>query len=181
MILNKIINNYEISRNMARKILNNYINKKSVSIQYKKFLDKTKEKCIEKYFNKLIDNIFDEWVEDGKPIEISNYEIKNYSKLYNEKVKKISEELKHKIKRENIKLSFKDNTINLQEQFVVSYNMQIVSQYPEIIKNENINYSPSETAKEDFIETCLQYNNKISWAYYKGKEINLTNEKKKNC
>ena len=106
---------------------------------------------MEKYFNKLIDKIFDKWVEDGKPIELSKHEIEKYSELHNkEKFKKISQNLKEKRKRENIKLSFKDNTINLQQQFVVSYNLQLVSQYPDIIPNKNINYEPSETAEKRF-------------------------------
>ena len=98
------------------------------------------------------------------------------------KIKKLSERLKEKIKRENIRLSFKDNTINLQEQKVVSYNLQLVSQYPDIIPNKNINYAPSETAAEDFIKTCLYYNDKMKWADYKGeKKLKLTEkEKEKN-
>ena len=77
------------------------------------------------------------------------------------------------------KLWVKDNTINLQQQFVVSYNLQLVSQYPDIIPNENINYEPSENAEKDFIETCLNYNEMIRCAYYKGKKkLNLSNEEK---
>ena len=122
MIINKLIKDHEISKNKARKIYNNYIFNKITKVNFKRYLDKIKEKYVEKYFNKLIDKIFDKWVEDGRPIELSKHEIEKYSELHNkEKIKKISQNLKEKIKRENIKLSFKDNTINLQQQFVVSY------------------------------------------------------------
>ena len=187
MIINRLIDGYEFSKNKAKKVYNCYINNNLISSghnieinKFKKELDKIKEKCVEKYFNKLIDKIFDKWVEDGKPIEISEHEIKKYSELYNNvNIKKITEELKHKIKRKNIKLSFKENTVNLQQQFVVSYNLQLVSQYPDIIPNKNINYEPSENAERDFIETCLNYNNNIKWSYYTGKKkLNLSNEEK---
>ena len=98
MIINKIIKDKEISKNKARKLYNDYINNNlnksefstpSEVIKCKRYLDKIKEKCVEKYFIKLINKIFDKWVEDGRPIEISNHEIEKYSELYNkEKIKK---------------------------------------------------------------------------------------------
>ena len=179
MIINIIMKEQEISKKESKRIYHNYICNKITDINSKRYLDKMKEKYISKYFNGLIDKIFDRWIEDGKNIEVSDYEIEKYSEQNNIKIKKLSERLKEKIKRENIKLSFKDNTINLQEQKIVSYNLQLVSQYPDIIPNKNINYEPSETAEKDFIETCLNYNNKIKWAYYTGKKkLNLSKEEK---
>ena len=166
MIINKIMKEEEISKKESKRIYHNYINNIISDEKTKLYLDKIKEKYLTKYFNKLIDNIFDKWIEDGKSIEVSDHEIKKYCEVNEIKIKNLSERLKEKIKRENIKLSFKDNTINLQEQKVVSYNLQLVSQYPKIIPNKNINYAPSETAEKDFIETCLYYNNEIKWAYY---------------
>ena len=179
MIINKIIKQFEVSKKESKRIYHNYINNKISDDKTKRYLDKIKEKYIEKYFNNLIDKIFDKWIEDGRRIEVSNQEINKYCELNEVKIKKLSERLKEKIKRENIRLSFKDNTINLQEQKVVSYNLQLVSQYPDIIPNKNINYAPSETAAEDFIKTCLYYNDKIKWAYYKGEKKLKSTEKEK--
>ena len=180
-IIDKISKEDEISKKESKRIYHNYISNKITDIKTKRYLDKIKEKYVEKYFNKLIDNIFDKWVEDGRPIEVSDHEIKKYCEVNNKRINNLSERLKEKIKRENIKLSFKDNTINIQEQRVVSYNLQLVSQYPEIIPNKNINYSPSETAEKDFIKTCLYYNDKIRWAYSNGeKNLKLTKKEKKN-
>ena len=178
MIITRIIKDTENSKKECKRIYHNYINNQ-INEKAKIYIDKIKEKYITKYFNKLIDNIFDKWIEDGGNIEVSDYEINKYYEINNEvKVKKLTEKLKEKIKRENIKLSFKDNTIKLQQQVVVSYNLQIVSQYPDIIPNKNINYAPSETAEKDFIETCLYYNNRIRYAYYNGKDLNLSEEEK---
>ena len=165
MIINKIMKEGNTKKE-SKRIYHHYINNRISDEKTKIYLDKIKEKYIEKYFNKLIDNIFDKWIEDGKHIEISQYEIEKYCELNKIKINKISDNLRNKIKRENIKLSFKDNTINLQQQKVVSYNLQLVSQYPDIIPNENINYEPSENAEKDFIKTCLDYKNKIKWGYY---------------
>ena len=179
MIINKLIKEQKRSKKESKRIYHNYICNKITDINSKRYLDKIKEKYISKYFNGLIDKIFDKWIEDGRPIEVSDYELEKYCKVNEVKIKKLSERLKEKIKRENIKLSFKDNTINIQQQVVVSYNLQLVSQYPDIIPNKNINYEPSETAEKDFIETCLNYNNKIKWAYYTGKKkLNLSKEEK---
>ena len=98
IIINKIIKYKEISKNKARKLYNDYINNnlnnsgfsdKSEKIKFKRDLDKIKEKYVEKYFNKLIDKIFDKWVEDGRPIEISDYEIEKYSELKQIKINEL--------------------------------------------------------------------------------------------
>lgn len=180
MIINKIMKEENISKTRSKIIYHNYVNNKISDERTKIYLNKIKEKYITKYFNKSIDNIFDKWIEDGRHIEISEYEIEKYCENNELKIKKhISEKLKEKIKRENIKLSFKDNTINLQQQKVVSYNLQLVSDYPDIIPNKNIIYAPSENAEEDFIKTCLDYKNKIKWAYYHGGKNFKISEKEK--
>ena len=165
MIINKIIKDIQKSKKECKRIYHDYVNN-NTNKEVKIYIDKVKEKCIEKYFKKAIDNIFDKWIEDGKNIEVSDFEKNQYCENNKVKINRLSERLKEKIKRESIKLSFKDNTINLQQQKVVSYNLQFVSQFPNIIPNKNINYEPSETAEKDFIETCLKYNDKIRWAYY---------------
>ena len=136
MIINKLMKEQEISKkkNLKEFTIIIFI-KKLLILILKGIYIILKKNILKSILIKNIDTIIDKWIEDGRPIEVSDYEVEKYCEVKEIKIKKLSERLKEKIKRENIKLSLKDNTINLQEQKVVSFNLQLVSQYPDIILN----------------------------------------------
>ena len=80
MMINKIMKDEEISEQKANRMFHYYTIKRITDKKKKtiKYLDRIKEKYIEKYFSGMIDDIFDKWIEEGRPIEVTEYEKEKY-------------------------------------------------------------------------------------------------------